>query len=88
MQIPRTAIERLESSRRRLCGLRSAFRVSDVDSPLQALERVSIGAEQILEETNMVGGHHGLLNKRFNYDKYRGEILIWVKRRSGISAGN
>jgi len=58
MQLPRTSIERFESFRSRLCGLRRTFRISDVDSPLQALERVSIGAEQILEEANMVRGHH------------------------------
>jgi hypothetical protein len=43
---------------RMLSSLRSTFRISDVNSPLQTLERVSIGAEQLLKEANMVGGHH------------------------------
>jgi hypothetical protein len=38
--------------------LRSGFRISDVESPLQALEWVPVGAEQILEEANLVCGHH------------------------------
>src|SRR5262249_42464366 len=58
MELPGTSVERFERSRRRLGGLRSAFRVTDVNSPLQALKRVSVGAEQILEEANMIRGHH------------------------------
>jgi len=57
MEVPRTSIERFKRSRRRLCGLRSAFCVADVNSLLQALEWVSVGADQILEEANMVRGH-------------------------------
>jgi hypothetical protein len=42
---------------------------------------MSVGAKQILEEANMVGGHTGLLNKlAFNYDEHGGGILIWVKK--------
>jgi hypothetical protein len=64
-----------------ICGLRSTFRISDVNSPLQALERVSIGAEQILEKADMVGGHHRPPSHAPSITtKYRGEILIWVKK--------
>jgi hypothetical protein len=58
MKLPGTSMERFERSRRRFCSLRSAFRVTDVNSPLQALELVSVGAEQILEEVDVVRGHH------------------------------
>ena len=58
VEFPGTSGERFERFRRRLCGLRSGFRISDVDSPLQALEWVPVGAEQILEEANLVCGHH------------------------------
>jgi hypothetical protein len=58
MELPVTSVERFERSRRRLCGLRIAFRVTDVNSPVQALERVSVGTEQIFEEANVVRGHH------------------------------
>ena len=57
MELPGTSVERFERSRRRLCGLRSAFRVNDVNSPLQALKRVSVGAEQILEEADLIRGN-------------------------------
>jgi hypothetical protein len=58
MQLPGTSVERFEHLRRRLCGLRSTFRVNDVNLALQALERVAVGAEQILlEEANAVGRH-------------------------------
>jgi hypothetical protein len=60
MELPGTSVERFERSRRRLCGLRSAFRVNDVNSPLQALKRVSVGAEQILEEADLIRGHYTL----------------------------
>jgi hypothetical protein len=55
-ELPGTSVERFERSRRRLCGLLSAFRVTNANSPLQALERVSIGAEQMLEKADLV--HH------------------------------
>jgi hypothetical protein len=58
VEFPGTSVERFERSRRRLCGLRSGFRITDVDTPLQALEWVPVGAEQILEEANLVCGHH------------------------------
>ena len=38
-ELPGTSVERFERSRRRLCGLLSAFRVTDANSLLQALER-------------------------------------------------
>ena len=47
VEFPGTSVERFECFRRRLCGLRSGFRISDVDTPLQALEWVPVGAEQI-----------------------------------------
>src|SRR5262249_46489577 len=50
MELPRTSVERFERSRRRLCGFRSAFCVTDLNSLLQALKRVSVGADQILKE--------------------------------------
>jgi hypothetical protein len=59
-ELPGTSVERFERSRRRFCSLRSAFRVTDVNSPLQALELVPVGAEQILEEADVVRGHHTL----------------------------
>jgi hypothetical protein len=59
-ELPGTSVERFERSRRRFCSLRSAFRVTDVNSPLQALELVPVGAEQIFEEADVVRGHHTL----------------------------
>jgi hypothetical protein len=37
--------------------LGKALRITDVDSLLQALERVPVRTEQILEEANVVCGH-------------------------------
>jgi hypothetical protein len=58
MEIPGTSIDRFERTRRIIRGLCCALRVIDVNSPLQALERMSIGAEQVLEETDVIRGHH------------------------------
>src|SRR5262249_30183522 len=77
MELPGTSVERFERSRRRLGGLRSAFRVTDVNSPLQALKRVSVGAEHDTRTS------HASLTARSNYDEYRGRILIWVKKATG-----
>jgi hypothetical protein len=57
--------------------LLSAFHVTDFNSPLQALERVSVGAKQILEEADMVHGHHHTAQQ---YGGHRSKILIWVKK--------
>jgi hypothetical protein len=54
MEIPGTSIDRFERTRRIIRGLCCALRVIDVNSPLQALERMSIGAEQVLEETDVI----------------------------------
>jgi hypothetical protein len=62
--------------------LRSVFHVSDVNSPLQAFEWVSIGAEQVLEE-----GHH-TLPTRSNYREYCGKLLTWIKKATGMSRRN
>jgi hypothetical protein len=58
MELPVTSVERFERSRRGLYGFRRALRITDVNSLLQALEWVPVGAEQILEKANMVWGHH------------------------------
>jgi hypothetical protein len=67
--------------------LRSVFHVSDVNSPLQAFEWVSIGAEQVLEEANVVRGHH-TLPTRSNYREYCGKLLTWIKKATGMSRRN
>jgi hypothetical protein len=59
-EFPGISAERFKRPRRRYFSLRSAFRVTDVNSPLQALERVPVGAEQIFEKANLVCGHHTL----------------------------
>jgi len=43
-QLPGESVERFECSRRVLCGLLGAFRIIDVDSLLQAIELMSVGA--------------------------------------------
>jgi hypothetical protein len=42
MELPGTSVEHFKRSRRRCCGLRTAFRFTDVNSTLQALERVPV----------------------------------------------
>ena len=58
MEIPGTSVGCFERTRRMVRSLCGALRVIDVNSPLQALERMSIGAEQVLEETDVIRGHH------------------------------
>jgi len=58
MELPRTSVERFERSQGGLFSLLRAFHVADVNLPLQALELVSVGAEQIFEEVDVVQGHH------------------------------
>src|SRR5262249_34365280 len=57
MKLPRTSVEGFELLGRSLCGLRRTFRITDINSLLQALEWVPVGAEQRLEEANVVCGH-------------------------------
>ena len=57
-EFPGTSVERRELLGRSLCGLRRAFRITDINSLLQALEWVPVGAEQTLEEANVVCGRH------------------------------
>ena len=57
MEIPGTSVGCFERTRRMVRSLCGALRVIDVNSPLQALERMSIGAEQVLEETDVIRGH-------------------------------
>jgi len=53
-KLPRTSVEGFECLGRDLYCLRRAFRVTDIDLLLQALEWVPVGAEQSLEEGNLV----------------------------------
>jgi hypothetical protein len=57
MELPGTSVDYFERARGILGSLCGALRVLDLNAPLQALERMSIGAEQVLEETNVVCGH-------------------------------
>jgi hypothetical protein len=57
MKLPRTSVEGFESPGRSLYGLRRAFRITDINSLLQALEWVPVRAEQSLEEANVVCRH-------------------------------
>ena len=57
MKLPRTSVEGFELPGRSLYGLRRALRITDNNSLLQALEWVPVGAEQGLEEANVVCGH-------------------------------
>jgi hypothetical protein len=57
VKLPRTPVERFERLECRLCGSLGAFRVSDVDSPLQTFHCVPIRAEQSLEEIHVVCRH-------------------------------
>jgi hypothetical protein len=60
MKLPRTSVEGFELLGRSLCGLRRAFRITDTNSLLQALEWVPIGAEQSLEEANLALINRGM----------------------------
>jgi hypothetical protein len=55
---PRTSVQGFERPGRSLYGLRRAFRITDINSLLQALEWVAVRAEQSLEEANVVCGHN------------------------------
>jgi hypothetical protein len=57
MKLPRTSVEGFERPGRRLYGLRRASRITDINSLLQALEWVPVGAEQSLEEGNLICRH-------------------------------
>src|SRR5215471_16303493 len=57
MKFPRTSVQGFELLGRSLYGLRRASRITDANSLLQALEWVPVGAEQSLEEANVVCGH-------------------------------
>ena len=52
MKLPRTSVQGFERPGRSLYGLRRASRITDINSLLQALEWVSVRAEQSLEEAN------------------------------------
>jgi hypothetical protein len=57
MKLPRTSVVGFERLGRSLYRLRRVFRITDIDSLLQALEWVPVRAEQSLEEANVVCGH-------------------------------
>jgi hypothetical protein len=57
MKLPRTSVEGFELLGRSLYGLRRALRITDINSLLQALEWVPVGAEQSLEEGNLICRH-------------------------------
>ena len=57
MKLPRTSVQGFERPGRSVYGLRRAFRITDVNSLLQALEWVAVRAEHSLEEANVVCGH-------------------------------
>jgi hypothetical protein len=57
MKLPRSSVERFESLAGSLYGLRRGFRVGDINSVLKALRWMPVGAEQSLEETDVVCGH-------------------------------
>src|SRR5262249_5485680 len=56
MKFPRTSVQGFELLGRSLYGLRRASRITDANSLLQAVEWVPVGAEQSLEEANVVCG--------------------------------
>ena len=58
MEVPRTSVERFKRSRPDSV----ASAALSASLTLQALEWVSVGADQILEEANMVRGHARLPN--------------------------
>ena len=49
-KLPGISAERFKRCERKFCSLRSAFRVTDVNSPLQALELVPVGAGKYLKK--------------------------------------
>jgi len=57
MKLPRTSIQGFERPACSLYSLRRAFRITDINSLLQALEWMAVRAEQSLEEANVVCGH-------------------------------
>src|SRR5262249_451467 len=80
MKFPRTSVQGFELLGRSLYGLRRASRITDANSLLQALEWVPVGAEQSLEEANVVCGQGtpplpspNTLSTSFRPDKYRCE---------------
>jgi ABC-type branched-subunit amino acid transport system ATPase component len=86
MKLPRTSVQGFERPGRSLYGLRRAFRITDVNSLLQALEWVAVRAEQSLEEANVVCGHNTPPYLPPTYSQYRerlGRILMWVKKAEG-----
>jgi hypothetical protein len=80
MKLPRTSVQGFELLGRSLYGLRRAFRITDTNSLLQALEWVLVGAEQSLEEANVVCGHgtppyHPPTHSRYGECRVHGDWL-------------
>src|SRR5262245_12061256 len=74
MKLPRSSVERFKSFAGCLYGLRRAFRVGDINSVLKAFEWVPVGAEQSIEEADVVCGH----------DIHQ-QSQIWIRRISQLN---
>jgi hypothetical protein len=66
VKLARSSIERFESLAANLYGLRRGFRVGDINSVLQALGWMPVGAEQSLEEADVVCGYEIARCHHFN----------------------
>ena len=81
-----TSVERFECSRRRFCGLRSAFHVADVNSPLEALERCPSELSRFLKKLTWYVDITRLLNNALPLQSVTwGKILIWIKKATGVA---
>jgi hypothetical protein len=60
------SVEGFERSRRRLCDLRSAFRVTDVNSPLWHLNGCPSELSRFLKKLTYTWTSHAFLTRRFN----------------------